>query len=45
MSVDGLDLSDIEEILYEMDLDRSIEPVSHLYRAGPRQRRRSSKAS
>lgn len=45
MSVDGLDLSDIEEILEEMDLDRSVEPVSHLYRAGPRRRRRSSKAS
>jgi deoxyribodipyrimidine photo-lyase len=34
MSVDGLDLSDIEEILDEMDLDRSVEPVSHLYRGG-----------
>ena len=34
MSVDGLDLSDIEEILEEMNLDRSVEPVSYLYRGG-----------
>ena len=34
MSVDGLDLSGIEAFLYEMDLDRSVEPVSHLYRGG-----------
>jgi deoxyribodipyrimidine photo-lyase len=34
MGVDGLNLSDIESLLNEMDLDRSVEPVSHLYRGG-----------
>jgi deoxyribodipyrimidine photo-lyase len=32
MSVDSLNLSDIEAVLNEMDLDRGVEPVSHLYR-------------
>jgi deoxyribodipyrimidine photo-lyase len=34
MSVDSLNLSDIEAVLNEMDLDRGVEPVSHLYRGG-----------
>jgi deoxyribodipyrimidine photo-lyase len=34
MQADGLDLSDAGEILDNMELDRSVEPVSHLYRGG-----------
>lgn len=34
MKADGLDLSDIWAVLDGMDLDRSVEPVSHLYRGG-----------
>jgi deoxyribodipyrimidine photo-lyase len=34
MKDDGLDLSDVGEILDNMKLDRSIEPLSHLYRGG-----------
>ncbi|HEX2729663.1 MAG TPA: deoxyribodipyrimidine photo-lyase [Rubrobacteraceae bacterium] len=34
MKVDGLDLSDIEKVLDDMDLDRSVGALSHLYRGG-----------
>jgi deoxyribodipyrimidine photo-lyase len=34
MKDDGLDLSDIEAILDDMNLDKSVAPVSHLYRGG-----------
>jgi deoxyribodipyrimidine photo-lyase len=34
MKDDGLNLSDVREILASMKLDRSVEPVSHLYRGG-----------
>ena len=34
MRADGIDLSDIGKVLDEMDLDRSVGPVSHLYRGG-----------
>ena len=34
---DGLDLSNVEEILDDMKLDRSVESVSHLYRGGTRE--------
>jgi deoxyribodipyrimidine photo-lyase len=34
MKEDGLDLSDVEEILDDMKLDRSVAPMSHLYRGG-----------
>jgi deoxyribodipyrimidine photo-lyase len=34
MQADGLDLSDAGEILDNMELDRSVEPLSHLYRGG-----------
>src|SRR5215204_7526291 len=34
MKDDGLDLSDVEEILENMKLDRSVAPMSHLYRGG-----------
>jgi deoxyribodipyrimidine photo-lyase len=37
MKDDGLDLSNVEEILDEMKLDRSVESVSHLYRGGTRE--------
>jgi deoxyribodipyrimidine photo-lyase len=40
MSVSGLDLSDPDAILEEMELDRSVEPVSHLYRGGNSEARR-----
>lgn len=40
MSVDGLDLSDPEALLAELDIDRSVEPVSHLYRGGEREAKR-----
>jgi len=33
---DGLDLSDVEAVTDQLDLDRSIGPVSSLYRGGPR---------
>ncbi|MDQ3285533.1 MAG: deoxyribodipyrimidine photo-lyase [Actinomycetota bacterium] len=34
MKDDGLDLSDVGEILDDMNLDRSVAPLSHLYRGG-----------
>ena len=34
MKDDGLDLSDIGEILDDMELNRSVAPMSHLYRGG-----------
>ena len=34
MKDDGLDLSDVGEILDNMELDRSVAPMSHLYRGG-----------
>jgi deoxyribodipyrimidine photo-lyase len=34
MKDDGLDLSDIQPILEDMDLDRNVTPMSHLYRGG-----------
>jgi deoxyribodipyrimidine photo-lyase len=34
MKDDGLDLSDVGEILDAMKLDRSVAPMSHLYRGG-----------
>ena len=34
MKDDGVDLSNIGEILDDMDLDRSVEPLSHLFRGG-----------
>ncbi len=40
MSEDGLDLSDIEAVLGGMDLDRSVEPVGHLYRGGTTEAKR-----
>jgi deoxyribodipyrimidine photo-lyase len=37
MSIDGLDLSNIESVLEELDIDRSVEAVSHLYTGGTSQ--------
>ena len=34
MKAEGIDLSDIEEVLDGMDLDRSVGALSHLYRGG-----------
>ena len=34
MGESGMDLDDIESVLEDMDLDRSVEPLSHLYRGG-----------
>jgi len=34
MKDDGLDLSDVGTILEGMELDRSVTPISHLYRGG-----------
>src|ERR687897_1189314 len=34
IGVDGLDLSNIEKVLDDMDLDRSVGALSHLYRGG-----------
>ena len=34
MKDDGLDLSDVGETLDDMKLDRSVAPLSHLYRSG-----------
>ncbi len=34
IEADGLDLSKIEKILEDMDLDGSVEPLSHLYKGG-----------
>ena len=34
MDESGMDLDDIESVLEDMDLDRSVEPLSHLYRGG-----------
>jgi deoxyribodipyrimidine photo-lyase len=37
MKDDGLDLSDVGEILDNMKLDRGVAPMSHLYRGGTRE--------
>ncbi len=37
MSLDSLDLSNVESLLETLDIDRSVEPVSHLYRGGTSQ--------
>ena len=34
MSFEGLDLSNVEAALDELDIDRSVEPVSYLYKGG-----------
>ena len=34
MEADGLDLSDLDSVLGELDLDRSVEPLSHTYHGG-----------
>ena len=34
MKADGLDLSNLDKVLDDMDLDRSVEPVSHLFTGG-----------
>ena len=34
MEVEGLDLADMDSILGRMELDKSVSPVSHLYRGG-----------
>ena len=34
MGESGIELDDIESVLEDMDLDRSVEPLSHLYRGG-----------
>ncbi|MBA2441346.1 MAG: deoxyribodipyrimidine photo-lyase [Rubrobacter sp.] len=34
MSVDGLDLSNLDGVLDEMSIDRSVEPLSHLFVGG-----------
>ncbi len=39
MSVDGLDLSDVEALVDELKLDKSVEPVSHLFKGGTSQGR------
>ncbi|MGI9047968.1 MAG: deoxyribodipyrimidine photo-lyase [Rubrobacteraceae bacterium] len=40
MGEDGIDLDDIVAVLEDMDLDRSVEPLSHLYRGGSTEARR-----
>ncbi len=40
MKVGGLDLSNIEKILEDMDLDGSVEPLSHLYKGGTNEAKR-----
>jgi deoxyribodipyrimidine photo-lyase len=35
MKDDGLDLSDVGKLLDDMNLDKSVEPLSHLFRGGP----------
>ena len=40
MGVAGIDLDDIEAALDDMDLDRSVEPLSHLYRGGETEARK-----
>ena len=40
MPDDGLDLSDVEKILDGMNLDRSVEPLSHLFRGGTHEAKR-----
>ena len=40
MKAEGLDLSDSEKILDDMDLDESVGPVSHLYRGGTTEAKR-----
>ncbi|MGB3632812.1 MAG: deoxyribodipyrimidine photo-lyase [Rubrobacteraceae bacterium] len=37
ISLDSLDLSNVESVLGELNIDRSVEPVSHLYRGGTSQ--------
>ena len=37
MEADGLDLSDLGVVLADMDLDRSVEPLSQLYQGGATQ--------
>ena len=34
MGANGLDLSNVESLLDELEIDRSVEPVSHLYKGG-----------
>jgi deoxyribodipyrimidine photo-lyase len=40
MQADGLDLSDIQKVLDEMDLDGSVGALSHLYKGGTSEARR-----
>ncbi len=40
MKAGGLDLSDLESVLNDLDLDRSVKPLSHLYRGGTSQAKR-----
>ena len=37
MGANGLDLSNVESLLDELEIDRSVEPVSHLYKGGTSQ--------
>ncbi len=37
MGADGLDLSNVEALLAELEIDRSVEPVGHLYKGGTSQ--------
>ena len=34
MSVDGLDLSDVEKLVGELKVDKGVEPLSHLFKGG-----------
>ncbi|MBA4115742.1 MAG: deoxyribodipyrimidine photo-lyase [Rubrobacter sp.] len=40
MKVNGLDLSNVEKILQDMDLDKSVGPLSHLYKGGTNEAKR-----
>ena len=40
MQADGLDLSNLDSVMDDLDLDRSVEPVGHLYRGGTSQARK-----
>ncbi|MGF1473532.1 MAG: deoxyribodipyrimidine photo-lyase [Rubrobacteraceae bacterium] len=40
MGASGLDLSDVAGVLDELDVDRSVEPVSHLYKGGTSEAKR-----
>ena len=40
MRAEGVDLSDIREVLADMDIDRSVNPLSHLYRGGTSEAKR-----